>query len=297
MVILPSSTFKLSIRTTRSASGSSGSESMATGSLPACRHSRRICMSRAALRNAVENLLQRHGNRARPGANDPQRHHVRLGHVRLQRQAQNAGDAPLIESAGHDHFVGSIATRGSRIVGGSVFGWFLTMSTASQPLISSAVMTACQRPGLFSALWQRGDRLEHPVARLFQHGRLDLQRLAVERRLVPRGQIEAQQHENSQHDQSDADDQQQAISTRHSMDFLVASRFVRRRRFRDAIRRFVELIPATPPPLSHVTRTATTRSSSFPNARSSSTRWPDGQASVAFRSPRRGDCSHTHRLG
>ena len=65
------------------------------------------------LGDAVENLFQRRRESRLLGANDSQRHDVRLGHVRLQRQAQDAGDASAIVAAARDHLVRRIATRGS----------------------------------------------------------------------------------------------------------------------------------------------------------------------------------------
>ena len=180
-------------------------------------------MSRAALEMASSTRFSGTGiapARARTIRNAD---HVRLGQAGLQRETQDAGDAPLF-GIGSPPAPRPGSDRHARIAhtsGGSVFGWFLTMSTASQPLISSAVMTAFQRPGCVQARLDRGecsaacDRSPFPARPARFH------RLAVEGRLVPHGQIQAQQRENSQQRHSPCRRTgSQASSTRHVVDSL-----------------------------------------------------------------------------
>ena len=102
---LPSLSCSLSIRTTRSASSSREARAGPRDRRPCAATAAEAACRRPPSKGRRE-LLQAAPAAARPGSNDPQRHDVRLGQVRLNRQAQNAGDAALLVPAGQRDLVG-----------------------------------------------------------------------------------------------------------------------------------------------------------------------------------------------
>ena len=72
---------------------------------------------------------------------------------------------------------------------------------------------------LFDGAGQGGRLLEHAIARLFQHGAVDVHGLVVEGRLVPRGQIDAEQSKHNEHRRPRGNEQEQALSSGHTEEF------------------------------------------------------------------------------